>query len=145
MPEFIPQIPQQFAPPTGADTSGNPNQSSANFNVAPSSERERVLRSVARSGKIKAATSAVIKTRSQLVEYLRQNGLDLWTSAIEFQKTADFILSSYIVYPKHNNFKEPFAQFLQRYPNLQPAAIAIRDQLRPVSGQMQVVSPKLFG
>ena len=144
MPEFIPSMPQQFTPPSSGD-SGNVNINQANnFNVAASSERERLFRSVARSNKIKGATSTVIQTRSQLVQYLRQNGLDLWTSAIEFQQTADFIVSSYVIYPKHNNFKEPLGAFLQRYPNLQAVAVAIRDQLRPAAGNMQVVTPKPF-
>jgi hypothetical protein len=143
MPEFIPPMPQQFTPPTRGDNGANINQAN-NYNVAASTERERLFRSVARSNKIKGATSAVIQTRAQLVQYLRQNGLDLWTSAIEFQQSADFIVSSYVVYPKHNNFKETLSAFLQRYPNLQPVAIAIRDQLRPAAANMQVVTPKPF-
>jgi hypothetical protein len=144
MPEFIPQMPQNFAPPSSGDT-GNPNINQAtNFNVAPSTERERLLRSVTRSTKIKAATSSVIQTRLQLVAYLKQNGLDLWTSAVEFQQNHDFILSSYVIYPKHNNFKEPLSGFLKRYPNLKAIAEAIRDQLVSAGQNMQVISPKMF-
>ncbi|MEM1312793.1 MAG: hypothetical protein AAGF07_05020 [Patescibacteria group bacterium] len=145
MPESIPQAPSpQFIPPSGAEVqNGNINQT-ANFNVAPSTERERILRSVTRSTKIKSATTSVIQTRAQLVQYLRQNGLDLWTSAVEFQNSHDFILSSYVIYPKHNNFKEPLQAFIDRYPNLKPVAIAIRDQLKPAGQSMQVVSPRPF-
>ena len=135
---FVP--PQQFTPPSTAG--GNLNQS-PNFNVAPSTERERIMKSVAKSGKIKRATRSVINIRSKLVEYLRQNGLDLWTSAVEFEKTGDFILSSYVIYPKHNNYLEKLSDFLQRYPNLQAVCIAIREKLRPEAANMQVSSPKL--
>jgi hypothetical protein len=145
MPEFIPQMPtQQFVPPSGGDTNGGNINQAPNFNVAPSTERERLLRSVARSTKIKSATTSVIQTRSQLVQYLKQNGLDLWTSAVEFQKSHDFIVSSYVIYPKHNNFKEALVEFLKRYPNLQPVAAAIRDQLKSAGPDMQVISPRMF-
>lgn len=137
--EFLPPMPS-YTPPSG-DGSGNINQSQG-FNLAPSSERDRVARSVARSAKIRTATSAVVQTRAQFVAYLKQGGLDLWTSAVEFQSTADFILSSYVIYTNHNNFKEPLTQFLQRYPNLQSVANSIKDQLRPTAVNMQVVTPK---
>ena len=135
MPESIPQIPApQFNPPAGAGSAnGNINQA-PNYNVAPSTERERILRSVVRSTKIKSTTTSVIQTRAQLVQYLKQNGLNLWTSFEEFQASHDFIASSYIIYPKHNNFKEPLQAFLDRYPNLKPVAAAIRNQLKS-SGQ----------
>jgi hypothetical protein len=129
-----------FTPPTPG--SGDPSAgSSGSFNQAPRTERDRIIKSVARSRKVKAAASAVIQTRSQFVQYLRQGGLDLVTYAVTFQKTGDFILSSSVVYPKHQGYREPLAQFLQRYPNLQAAAIAIRDQLKPLQNQMDVKSP----
>jgi len=140
--ESLPPIPEFTPPSAGGNLDGLSQVQTSN--IAPSTERDRIARSVARGAKIKAAAASVIQNRSQLVSYLRQNGLDLWTSAVEFQKTSDFIVSSYVIYPKHGNFKEPFVNFLQRYPNLLPAAQAIRDSLRPVSSQMQVVTPRNF-
>jgi hypothetical protein len=138
MAEFAP--PQEYFPPAG----GNADATSPSIsNVSPGQEfQKQWARSVARSAKIKNATTTITHTRSQFVQYLRQGGLDLWTSAVEFQQTGDFIISSYVIYPKHNDFKEPLAQFLRRYPNLQPAAIAIRDAVRPAQSNMQVVNAK---
>jgi hypothetical protein len=144
---------QFFAPPVqpsmpqssgeNGQNLGAPNQS----NYAPRQEsretKNEFARSVARSGKIKQATSAIIRTRSQFKQYLLQNGMDLYTSAVEFQQSGDFIMSSYIVYLQHNNLKEPLFQFLQRYPNLQQPVINIRDQLSSAQQNMQVLTPKL--
>jgi hypothetical protein len=69
--------------------------------------------------------------------------MDLYTSAVEFQHSGDFIMSSYIVYTNYNNYQEPLATFLQRYPQFQQAVIAIRDRLRPAQQNMQVLTPKL--
>lgn len=138
---FLPPMPQNFAP-----SSEDPNINAAPnvSNVAPGSERQNQwARSVARSAQIKHATSAVITTRSQFKTYLQQNGMDLFTSAVEFQQNGDFILSSYILYKNYKNYQEPLASFLQRYPQLQEAVIAIRDRLRPAATHMKVVTPKL--
>ena len=138
---FLPPMPQNVSIPNG-DPSFNaaPNTS----NVAPSNEKQsQWSRSVARSAQIKRATSAVITTRSQFKTYLQQNGMDLFTSAVEFQQNGDFILSSYILYKNYKNYQEPVASFLQRYPQLQEAVIAIRDRLRPAAANMKVATPKL--
>jgi hypothetical protein len=138
---FLPPMPQNISIPNGdPNFNASPNVS----NVAPGGEKQsQWSRSVIRSGQIKAATSAVITTRSQFKTYLQQNGMDLFTSAVEFQQNGDFILSSYIIYKNHKNYQEPLASFLQRYPQLQPAVIAIRDKVRPAMANMKVVTPKL--
>lgn len=109
----------------------------------PSQEFQRQWsRSVARSVKIKAAATKVINTRAQFKKYLNQNGMDLYTSAVEFQQTKDFIFSSYVIYLNYNGFQEPLSSFLQRYPQLQQPVMQIRDRLRNVADDMEVISPK---
>jgi hypothetical protein len=143
--EFVPPQmsgPQNIPQAPGGAMNNTPNMAS---NIPASFEKQsQWARSVGRSHQIKAATSAVIQTRGQLVDYLKQHGMDLLTSSIEFQQTGDFILSSYVVYPQHNNQKEPLGDFLQRYPFLQEGVLAIRDQLRPVQSNMQVITPKTY-
>jgi|GEM_PF-2047019 len=138
---FLPPMPQNL-PPVGGDS--NFNSAPNVINVAPAAESQsQWTRSVARSAQIKQATTAVITTRSQFKSYLQQNGMDLFTSAVEFQQNGDFILSSYIIYKNYKNYQEPLASFLQRYPQLQEPVIAIRDRLRPAAGHMKVTTPKL--
>lgn len=138
---FVP--PSNFAPPSGGNA-GDFNAPSV-ANIAPGQERNnQVLKTVAKSQRIRRATSSIIRSRSEFKVYLQQNSLDLYTSAVEFQATGDFILSSYIRYPLHNNYLEPLGSFLQRYPNLVGPVSAIRDQLRPVKNDMDVVSPSPF-
>lgn len=135
----------EFVPPTPGGSSESFNQPSQTPNVASSSfERDRIVRSFARGKKIKTATTAVIQTRAQFVDYLRSNDMDLWTSAVEFQNSGDFIMSSYVVYPSHNNLKEPLGAFLQRYPHLAQPVMAIRDALRPMQQNMQVKTKKFY-
>lgn len=131
--------PQPASAPSSSDTGLNQPQL-ANIPAA-TEQQKQIARSVARGRKIRAATSTVIQTRGQLVSYLRQNGLDLLTSSLEFQQTGDFITSSYVVYPSHGNLKEPLVEFLRRYPSLQEPILAIRDSLRPLQDQMQVRTP----
>lgn len=135
MPPQMPQMPNQAG--------GNPNM--ANIANMPSAQEQigAWQKSVARSAKIKSATGAIIKTRQDFKNFLLQNGMDLFTSAVEFQQTGDFILSSYILYKNFNDFKEPLASFLQRYPQLQQSVIQIRDSLRPVQKDMEILTPKL--
>lgn len=90
---------------------------------------------VIKSRAIRNVTQAIIKTRAQLKKYLQNSGLDLYTSAVEFKQTGDFILSSYVVYPKHDNQKEALKDFLKRYPDLSQACLYIRDNLSSVPRQ----------
>jgi hypothetical protein len=140
---FTPPMPQMPQMPSGGD-SNSFNSAPQQNNFGPSQEKQsQWTRSVARSAQIKNATNTVIKSRSQFKAYLQQNGMDLYTSAVEFQHSGDFIMSSYIVYTNYNNYQEPLATFLQRYPQFQQAVIAIRDRLRPAQQNMQVLTPKL--
>jgi hypothetical protein len=139
---FAPPVPQFQAPNQGGPNSFNNNPQFNNTGPGQESQSQWT-RSVARSAQIRGATSAVIKTRGQFKAYLQSNGMDLYTSAVEFQHTGDFIMSSYIVYTNFNNYKEPLASFLQRYPGMQQPVIAIRDSLITVKGSMQVITPKL--
>ncbi len=117
------------------DTS-TPNQ----VGMSPSQEREKRHRQmVSNSHSIRKASAKIITTRQEFKEYLMNQGLDLLTSAIEFQKTGDFILSSWVIYPKHQDFKEPLGEFLLRYPQLQQAAKLIREALKPFQKDIKVV------
>jgi hypothetical protein len=131
-----------FVPPNIGNSADANGQGTPNVaNIAPGQERNnQILRTVAKSQKIRKATSTIIKSRAQFKAYLQQNGLDLFTSAIEFQTTGDFILSSYVRYPNYNNYLEPLTSFLPRYPNLIAPVTAIRDQLRGAKGDMDVIS-----
>jgi hypothetical protein len=135
-----PQMPQMPSNQMGGNPNGAPNLS----NFSPSQEKMgEWQKSVARSAKIKSATGSIIKTRGDFKAYLIQNGMDLFTSAIEFQQSGDFIMASYIIYRNYNDYKEPLAVFLQRYPQMQQPVIQIRDLLRPAQKDMQVLTPKL--
>jgi hypothetical protein len=142
--------PEQFIPPAlnvpnSSPDSGGPNQVSNVANIPGSQEQQgNWSRSVSRSHQIKQATTTVIQNRSQLVTYLKQNGLDLLTSSIEFQESGDFILSSYVIYPSHNNQKEPLSQFIQRYDFLKEPVEKIRNSLRPVQGQMNILTRRKY-
>ncbi|MBC7406375.1 MAG: hypothetical protein H7230_02815 [Candidatus Parcubacteria bacterium] len=115
---------------------GTPNQVGA----AAGQEREkRQKQMVANSRTTRKATGKIITTRQEFKDYLVTQGLDLLTSAVEFQKTGDFVLASMVIYPKHNNFKEPLSEFLVRYPQLQSAAKLIRDALKPYQKDIKVV------
>jgi len=139
-----PQMPQMQQTLGGNNPGGNPNSAPNVSNYAPNQEQMgRWQQSVARSAKIKKATGSIIKTRADFKNYLLQNGMDLFTSAIEFQRSGDFVMSSYILYKNYNDYKEPLAVFLQRYPQLQQPVILIRDMLKNSQQDMQIVTPKL--
>jgi hypothetical protein len=133
IPQNIPQTPSQTA---GGNESGyTPNQ----IRQAPSFEQQsQVLKVAARGKKIKAGATAIINTRQDLKSYLANNGIELYTSAIDFQETGDFILSSYVVFKAYNGYQETLANFLQRYPQLQQSVEIIRDKLRPAQAYMEV-------
>ncbi len=139
-PQMI-ETPQQF---NAAD--GNLNNQNLNNAVPRQESREAQgawVKSVARSAHIKKAASTIIRTRGDFKQYLQQNGMDLFTSAIDFQQTGDFITSSYVIYRNHNDYREPLINFLNRYPQLQQPVIQIREQLRSQQSNMQVITPKL--
>ena len=115
---------------------GTPNQ----VGMSPSQEREkRQKQMVSNARSIRKATTKIISTRQEFKEYLIAQGLDLLTSAIEFQRTGDFILSSWVIYPKHNNFKESLGEFIIRYPKLQQSAKLIRDALKPFQRDIKIM------
>lgn len=133
-----PNIPKNI--PTSASNSLNlPSQS----NLAGSGI-ERInntfSNSVQRSKVIKKATASIISTRGDFVVYLRKSRLDLLTSAVVFQDTGDFIISSYIIYLDHNNTKEPLSSFLQRYPNLIEPIQKISDSLKSLQSNLKIKS-----
>jgi hypothetical protein len=130
-----------FAPPQMPQQGGSPNMN--NYAGGSREAQGQWAKSVARSAKIKRATKSIIFSRSDFKLYLQKNGMDVFTSAVEFQKTGDFIQSSYIVYLNYNNYQEPLSQFLQRYPNLVIPVSKIKDQLKPVQQDMQVITPSL--
>ncbi len=128
-----------YTPPSVEINNSDPNNlgnipSSVN-QVSGFEKKNDFARSVQKSRVLKKSTKMVINTREQLTAYLRQSNLDLLTSSVEFKETGDFIISSYVVYKDHNNFKENLSVFIERYPTLKPAVEAIRDMLKPVQGQ----------
>jgi hypothetical protein len=133
-----------FTPPTSrpsqmpSNGQNIPNQS--NIGGGAENRENAISNSVARSHGIKTATTSIISTRSEFVDYLKKSGLDLLTSAVEFQKTGDFIQSSYIVYRQHNNQKEPLKLFIDRYPQLQDSITQINNSLKAVQTQMNIIS-----
>lgn len=131
-----------FTPPTAGD-SANFDTPNLKNTVSGKEQISSLQKSVIRSGRIRRATASVKQARSEFEKFLLRNGLLLYTSALEFQQTGDFILSSYVIYPKHNYLQESLASFLQRYPFLQEIVYNIRDTLRPVQSQMQVRTRRL--
>jgi hypothetical protein len=132
-------IPQNFTPPSASDGAGvnTPNT----ISNAPGQEKTTTWsRAVTRSAVTKQATTAIKLTRFQFKQFLNQNKMDLITSAVEFQKNGDFILSSYILYTDFPNIREPLPAFLKRYPQFQQSVVAIRDQLKPMQSQMNIKS-----
>jgi hypothetical protein len=129
--------PQMPNVPQGAQNAPN----TPNMPQGPESQEQKKWQSsITRSTKIRQAANTIIQTRSQFKDYLQEHGLDLETSAIEFQQTGDFIASSYIIYPAYGYYRESLKSFIQRYPQLQEPVIAIRDSLRPVQSNMQVLT-----
>ena len=138
------QIPQ-FIPPVQSTPNTSSTETPNQPNVPGSFEKQsQQARTATRSRKVRAATNQIINSRASFANYLAQGGLGLLTSSIEFQQNGDFILSSYVVYPDHKNFKEPLPQFLSRYPELQQSVIAINDQLKPLQGDMEIITPERF-
>lgn len=123
-----PSIPQSFRPPSINNT--NPNTSNQNNYTPNNLESNEAYKVVSKAKKTRQATQLIINTRLGFKKYLQQQSLDLVTSAIDFRKTGDFILSSYIVYKNHNNHKESLLEFLKRYPQLHQPVIQIRDNLK---------------
>jgi hypothetical protein len=116
---------------------GSPDGS--NINIASGQEQQNNIASSVQRGKaLQKAIQTVISSREDLVQYLRSAGLDLVTSGVEFQDTGDFIQSSYVVYPSHNNQKEALRSFINRYPQLKDSIEAINQTLRPVQTYMQI-------
>jgi hypothetical protein len=121
-PQFVP--PQQNIP--------NPNaQNIPNISNIPGAQEQvgEVAKSVAKSQVIKTTTQMIINSREEFAQYLAQSGLDLVTSWVEFEKSRDFIQSSYVVYIQSNNFTEPLVDFLQRYPQLREPVQALNQKI----------------
>jgi len=139
-------LPPTFEAPASGDSQGNYNSAPNQNNSAPRQEGREAqgqwAKSVGRSKVIKQATNFVIKTRSQFKVYLQGQGMDLYTSAVEFQESGDFIASSYVIYRNYQDYKEPLFSFLQRYPSLQQPVLNIRDSLAPAKSHMQVITKK---
>jgi hypothetical protein len=126
-----------------------PSASFENFAQNPSTpnmmgnnhEAEKRNKDTARRARsTRQATTAIVSSRKELKEYLEKQGMSLVTSAVEFQKNGDFILSSYVVYPQKNNFKEPLKDFIHRYPQLEIAVKKINQNLRGVQNLMQIIT-----
>ncbi len=131
--------PQQVAKSTPSGNLNMPNMQ--NVASAGAEKKENaVANSVARSKGIKSATTHIISSRSELVSYLQQSNLDLLTSAVEFQRSGNFLESSYIIYRNHNNQKESLAQFLKRYPQLTDTVSLITEQLRSEQNNLNIIS-----
>jgi hypothetical protein len=132
------------SPPRQAPTSapsGNFNMpNTTNVGGGVEKKENAVASSVVRSKGIKVATTHIISSRSELVAYLQQSGLDLLTSAVEFQQTGDFLASSYVIYRNHNNQKESLTKFLSRYPQLQDTISMITEQLRGEQSNLHIIS-----
>lgn len=104
--------------------------STSSFNQAHHGEsKESFRQSVSRAKQVRSVLSRVISSREELSTYLAQYGLQLLTSAVEYEKTRDFIGSSYILYSQHNNYLEPLVRFLERYPDYRPSIQAIATNL----------------
>ena len=132
MPQEFPNIPQQA--PNGNQNPNNPN---INNNPGAFEAQKNWQRSLARSSTIKASAKKIIGTREDLASYLKTFGIDLLTSASEFQESRDFIRSSYVYY-RDLDYKEHIIEFLKRYPQLQTVALQIRDQLKNQSLDLEV-------
>lgn len=136
-----------YTPPNLEMPSSNPatpdsfGQLPTQSNVASGLEKEGTFtRSIQKSRVFKKAANLVISTRQQLVDYLKQSKLDLLTSSIEFAQTGDFISSSYVVYTEYNGYKENLGAFVERFPALRQSVEALRDKLRPVQNDIDIIS-----
>ncbi len=131
--------------PSFANFSNIPNNTQENLqtpnqnNISPGQERQKSWgNAVSRSQTTRKGTQTIRSVRAGFQNFLRQNGMDLVTSALEFQENGDFIASSYIIYTNHNNYKVPLGQFLGQYPQFVDSCVQIRDYLRQVQNQIQV-------
>lgn len=104
-----------YTPPTGDASPGNLNQ------YRSSESKESFQQSAQRARQVRAMVGKIITSREELAKYLAQYGMKLLTSAVEYDRSKDFITSSYILYEAHNNYLEPLAEFLTRYPDYQPS------------------------
>ena len=123
-----PSMPQSFRP--AAINNANPNISNQNNYAVSGLESNEAYRVATKARTTRQATQLIINTRSSFKKYLQKQGLNLITSSVEFRKTGDFIMSSYIVYTNHDNHRENLMEFLRRYPVLQEPVIQIRDNLK---------------
>jgi hypothetical protein len=134
MPEIPTASPENFAQ--------NPSAPNMMGNNREAEKRNKDTARKARS--TRQATTAIVSSRKELKEYLEKQGMSLVTSAVEFQKNGDFISSSYVIYPKKNNFKEPLQDFIHRYPQLEIAVKKINQNLRGVQNLMQIITEEDF-
>lgn len=127
-----------FAPPpqNNPESAGNtPNQS----NYAPGQEKQAAwTRAIARSQSTKQGSKTIKSARASFVAFLNQNGMNLLTSAVEFARSGDFIKSSYIIYTRHDDFRQPLSDFLKQYPQYTDGVVQIRDFLKQTQNQIQV-------
>ncbi len=133
----IPQAPRNI-PKT---LSGN--ESSPNISNTPGGFEQKensAAAAISRSQSVRQATGAIINTREGFVKFLNDNGLDLLTSAVKFQKTGDFIYSSIIIHTNSGGQTEPLSEFLTRYPQLTENVEKIRDSLSSSQSNMNVIS-----
>lgn len=113
-----------FAPPSGESSPTTPNQ------YRSGESRESFQQSASKARQVRAVLTKVITSREELAHYLGQHGLKLLTSAVEFEKTRDFIGSSYIMYAQANDYLEPVSTFIERYPDYRPSFESITTSLR---------------
>jgi hypothetical protein len=106
----------QFAPPS-SDT--NPGSAGSSNTFRSGESRESFQQSTSRAKQVKATLQSVITSRDQLANYLAGYGMKLLTSAVEYERSKDFVASSYILYEAYNNYLEPLSDFLVRYPDYQ--------------------------
>lgn len=122
------------------NTSENPNVPNQNKNVAGQEKQKSWGNAVIHSQTTKKGATTIRSARANFQNFLRQNGMDLLTSAVEFGKSGDFIASSYIIYKNHNDHKVSLGNFLAQYPQFGQACVQIREYLRSVQNQIQVNS-----
>lgn len=122
------------------NNSENPNVPNQNKNVASQEKQKSWGNAVIRSQTTKKGAQTIRSARANFQNFLRQNGMDLLTSAVEFGKSGDFIASSYIIYKNHNDHKVALGNFLAQYPQFGQACVQIREYLRSVQNQIQVNS-----
>ncbi len=128
---------QSFSPPNMANMPGM-NQVMGS-NSEGREQNEKPAQRVARRAKAMRPIGRKIKnTRQELVDYLAENNVGLVTSALEFQNTGDFILSSYVIYHEYRDLREPLSEFITKYPDIKSSAESIREILFPLQGQMRV-------